>query len=714
MMSEYSDETKPHTNAELQRMYDEAKSVDTELYAEMRSNLQLIAGEHYTKRASNFFKRLRDTKDLSEQQKIRLTKNHIQNIQGKFVNNLLSTSPGVSFSPKNENEIQDQKSAELHDAVWAHVKTKVDFDEFVDERAEDFYGIGEVATKIFWNDQKGDVKAYEQKVVDGEPQFEAGIDPSTGMPAMIPVPGNPVYKGEIEFEPIHGFNLFRCPSAKRMKDSPYLGIVKVETKEKLLGMVGDDEDKKKFVVDSSEDTLNVFDGAKGAYNKLKGHSLVMEFHFKKCKRYPNGYYFIKTREGILFEGEHPGGVYPIVFEACLKVQTSPRGRSPIKIARPYQVEINRAASKMAEHQISLGDDKLILLNNMKTTPGNALPGVRSINVSGQTPPTVLQGRDGSQYLNYQLKNIEEMYQVLGFPEELEDSPAQVDPYTMLFQAASQKKRHVRTIKRFERFLSKVAETSARVCKIHMDDEEIIAAVGRSEQINIQEFKNASELCYQIKIQAQTEDVESKLGKQLALNHAIQYAGPKMEREDIGKILKAMPYGNAKEVFGDLTLDSDSATNEILALDRGQIPVVHQSDNHAYMAKRLVTRTRQGDFQYMDPAIQQNYQNLIAQHEQLEAQRQVQLQRMKSGYIPTGGYMVKADLYVSDAKDPTKTKRASVPYESMQWLIKQIEAQGQSLDQLEQLNSPATVEGIGGYISQAQPASMANQGMMMPQ
>lgn len=692
--TQVDEDHRPHTNQELQSLYDEGKSVDGELFSEQRSNLQLIVGEHYTKKASNFYKRLRDSKDLTEQQKIRLTKNHIHNIQSKFVNNLLSTAPGVSFMPKNESEIQDQKSAELHEAVWQHVKQKVEFDELVDEFAEDFYGIGEVAAKIFWNPYAGKIKAYEQKLVNGEPQFQAVVDPQTGEPTRIPVPGDPIYYGQLEIEPIYGFNIFRDAGAKKMKDSPFIGIVKTEQTKKLLQMVGDDEEKKKFIVESSEDTMNVFDGTKGSYSRIKGYTLVMEFHFRPSKRYPNGYYFIKTREGIIFQGEHPGGIFPIVFEPCLKVQTSPRGRSPIKIARPYQVEINRAASKMAEHQISLGDDKLILVNNAKTTPGSALPGMRSINVSGPTPPTILAGRDGSQYLNYQLKQVEEMYQVLGFPEELADMPAQVDPYTMLFQAASQKKRHVRTIKRFERFLIKLAETSARLCKVHMEDDEIVQAVGRSEQINIEEFKNASDLCYQVKVQAQTEDVESKLGKQLALNHAIQYAGPKLEREDIGKILKAMPYGNAKETFGDLTLDYDSATNEILALDRGQMPVIHDSDNHGYMAKRLVTRTRQGDFQFLKAEIQQMYYQAIQQHSQMEAQRQIQLQRMKDGYIPTGGYMVKADLYVPDPKDPLKTKRAVFPYESLQWLIKQMEAQGQGLDQLEALNSPATIEGIG--------------------
>jgi hypothetical protein len=88
--------------------------------------------------------------------------------------------------------------------------------------------------------------------------------------------------------------------------------------------------------------------------------MIKEYYFKPSSVYgPNGYFYITTEHGILFEGEIPFGVYPISYRGFKKIQTSARARSVVKVLRPYQYEINRAASKMVEHQLVHGDDKVI-------------------------------------------------------------------------------------------------------------------------------------------------------------------------------------------------------------------------------------------------------------------------------------------------------------------------------------------------------------------
>src|SRR6185437_12231988 len=110
--------SKPRNIGDLNQLYDQADSVDHEVFAEMRSNLLLIAGDHYNKRRHDFLKRIRDSKDLTDQQKLRLTKNHVQKICKIYANNIVSMAPGVGFEPKQPGELQDQKSAELHHSVW--------------------------------------------------------------------------------------------------------------------------------------------------------------------------------------------------------------------------------------------------------------------------------------------------------------------------------------------------------------------------------------------------------------------------------------------------------------------------------------------------------------------------------------------------------------------------------------------------------------------
>lgn len=690
------------TLEELLNNLREDEECDKEDFARKRSNVLLIAGEHYSRKQSLFHRRIRESKDLSNEQKLRITKNHIQKIVKAYVNNILSMNPGVGFRPKNETELQDQKAAELHHAVWRDAYHKYDIPTLIEEWCDDFIGIGEVATKIFWDPTAGDIVAYDQKLDDdGKPLFDENGEP---------VKGAPRYSGGFIFEPIYGFNLLRDRNAKRMRESSRLTIRKMVDVAELVAKFPEHEEK---IQASIDETFTVFDAAKGGYAKAEGQVMLLETYYRPCAKYPQGYFCFYTKEVKLISGPLPGGIFPIVWEGCDTVQTSPRGRSIVEIMRPYQAEINRAASKMAEHQITLGDDKIILQNGTKVSAGIALPGVRSINVTGGEP-TILNGRDGSQYLSTITANIEELYRVMNvFEDEQLFEKGQIDPVVLLFRSGSSKKRFQRYIKRFERFLINVAKTYLRLAKIYLPDDALIEAIGRSEAINMVEFKNSNELGFEITVESQSDDIETKLGKQLILTQALQYVGSKLERDDIGKIMRAMPYANFEESFSDLTIDYDAATNAILALDRGEKPPIDPSDNHSYMVKRLTARKRKSDFKYLPDVIKANYDEAIQLHSYLEAERLRKLKAMESEFIPTGGYLVTCDFYMADPKDKTKTKRARLPYEAVAWLIKQLEAQGASLEQLEQQESIVREE-IANQMLQQQGMGAHGTGMPMPQ
>jgi hypothetical protein len=549
------DPTKKHEIKDLEKIFSEAKTCDSDVFTEMRSNVLLVAGEHYNRKQSSFQRRIRDSKELNDQQKLRLTKNHIQKICKSYVNNIISMAPGVGFEPANEGELQDQKAAELHHAVWQNAVTKYNLEEAIEDWCSDFVDIGEVNLKIFWDPTAGKLIGHHWGMDDqGNLQYE-----EDGQPAL----GEPVYEGEFLFESIHGFNLLRAPEAKEMKKSPYLIIQKMVNKEDLIAKF---PDKKKYILESADETAIVFDGAKGGYRKSNNEVLLKEYYFRSCPQYPNGYFYFSTKEGILTEGELPGGIFPIITQSFDRIQTTPRGRGPVKTMRPYQAEINRAASKIAEHQITLGDDKILVQNGTKVSPGVSLPGVRTITYTG-VDPKIMAGRDGSQYLAYLQSQIAELYDVMNVNEDSVEKDGQLDPYALLFRSASQKKKFQRYIKKFERFLVEVAKTFIELARIHLPDNAVIFAVGRKEQVNISEFRGSSDLCYQIKIKPQSDDIETKMGKQLVLNHLVQYTGAQMNKQDIGKIVRLMPYANLEEGLADLTIDFDAGTNMILALDR---------------------------------------------------------------------------------------------------------------------------------------------------
>lgn len=685
-----------HTIGELNSLYSEAETCDSDIFAEQRSNILLASGDHYTKKGSKFWNRIRDEKQLSNEQKLRLTKNHTHKITNAYINNIVSQAPGVQPVPNNPKELSDQKAAELNKAVWQFAKTNHQLNLRIQSWVGDYVRIGEVAVKIFFNPTAGRFLGYEQ-----------AVDPETGVPLTDPMTGEMVagekaiFSGDIEFERILCMNLLRAKEAKSMNESPYLINRKMAYVKDTQAMT-DDEDKIKKITETADETFMVFDGSRATYDKASGQCMVKEFYFRPCVRYPEGYFYITTGDVILSEGPLPYGIYPIVYEGFDEIATTPRHRSIIKQLRPYQAEINRTASKIAEHQITLGDDKVILQNGSKVTNGPQLPGIRTMFVTGMQP-TILGGRTGEQYVGYMQGQISEMYQVANITEDAELNKQQgADPFAQLYMGIRQKKKFAIYAQKFEGFLVRVCDTYLQLARQYFDANMLIPAIGRSEYINIDEFKSQEPLKAQIKLEPISDDIESQMGRHLTLNHILQYVGPNLEKDDIGKLIKQMPYANAEESFSDFTLDSDTATNIILALDRGQTPQPGKQDNGAYILKRMSARQKQSDYTLLSPQIQSNYDQMMQFYEQLEAEKAQEIKAANSEFIPSGGAMIKVDYYVPDPTNKQRSIRSTLPAESIDWLIKRLATQGSGQELLAQQTIPVQSDIARMLINQGQP------------
>lgn len=692
----------------LNENYTDGDSIDQPIFAEMRSGILLCAGDHYNQRQNRFYKRIRDAKELSDQQKLRLTKNHIQKICKLYANYIVASNPGVGFTPKDEQSNHDKKVAEMHHSVWRDAVERYHIDDKIDDWVDSFIQEGEVIVKLFYDPMAGEITGYEPLV-----------DETTGVPLVdefgqqLPDENSPVPRGEFVWEQVNGFNLLRPPECKDMRKAEWLCIRKMTNRQELQRKYKNDEAKLRMINSDQDETYVVFDAISGGYKKSSSQTMIREYYYRPSLLFPEGYFYITTKEGILEEGPLPGGLFPIVFAAFDKVQTSPRGRSPIKTMRPYQAEINRSASKIAEHQITLGDDKLLIQNGTKVSAGVSLPGVRSINVTG-TDPKILPGRSGEQYIGYSNSQIDEMYKVMMVAELAEDqNSGNIDPYVLLFRSARQKKKFQRYIKRIEKFLVELVSLYLKLAKIHLPDESVIMAVGKNEAINIAEYRQLEDTSFEIKIEAQSEDIESKLGKQIVLNHALQYVGSKMDKDDIGKMLRNMPFANVEDDFDDLTLDYDTAMNDILALDRGEKPPINQYDTHKYMIKKLVARMRKPDFKLLSPEIQQNYAAKVKMHQEFEIRNVQAIQRAQQGFIPTDGALIPVEFYrmTPNSSGGMKSEKVKLPYMSIDWLIKQMDAQGATQEMLMQMNQGAAAQMAGMMGQQAPPtqASMPGQG-----
>ena len=113
-----------------------------------------------------------------------------------------------------------------------------------------------------------------------------------------------------------------------------------------------------------------------------------------------------------------------------------------------------------------------------------------------------------------------------------------------------------------------------------------------------------------------------------------------------------------------------------------------------------------DFKHLPQEVQQNYEMKKKAHEMMEAKIQQEVAAANAGFIPSGGYGVKCDFYLqTDTNDPTKTKRAVLPSEAIQWLIDRLAKQGSAQDQMKLLPPAAQAE-IGQLALQQPNAAQA--------
>lgn len=684
---------------ELDELYNRAAEVDKPIFAEMKTNILLVNNEHYKKVQSGLDRNLRSF-NVAKTKRLRLTKNHTQKITSDIKDIFSSQISDYTPIPRNESETSDVKAAELNRAVWISGKEKINWYDLKDRFVDSFVDIGEVAAKVFFDPNQGELRGYEQLLNDeGQPVF---LDAQGNM-VLEPVDmfGNehqpaadeskPQYKGKVCVEYLYPFNLKRDPAADNMKESPYLiyeKMMDVNKAKKLFA--ADDEDLARKITETSDTTYKIFDTNTGSFHEAKNQLKIREFYFRACMEYPKGYYYICTDNDILVHDELPLGeageiAFPIKHEGYDLISTSPRFASPIRPLRQLQVEVNRMASSEAETQLTVGHDKMILSAGATYSKGADLPGIRVIKVAGPAPQ-VIEGKSGSQFVSSLERTIREMYQVSKLPEN-ESSAAQVgDPRAELFKNARQRARFTRPMGRLERFGKSIVESYLFFCQSYMPEDEVIRATGKKEAVNIAEFKSVDRNDFQIKVESVSNDFDSMFGKQVELEIIAQYFGKDLPMDIKAALIKNFPFLNKDRALKQVLVDFESPENMVLALDRGEEFVPNKYDDSAVMLKRLFLRMREADFKMLDPEIQQRYEMVVQAYQQIEKQQAEEMLRAQKGMIPTGGGLCKVDYYVNDvnSKGNITQKRATIPTDTIEWILKQLEDQGLAQERLAEL------------------------------
>lgn len=652
-------------NQDFQKAFDEAKSLN----AEKRSFQSLYLGNHFNKMKGSLERSL-DTSGADSKTKIRIVENHTFKINEKMINSILSSGADVSVFPHRKDELQDIKAAELHQAVLEDWKSKTKFKRLVKKFAKDFVVDGEMCRKIFWNPNKGPIVGHKIKV------DEEGNQKTV-----------PVRAGEAEVERFFAWDLRVPKGVVDLDKAPWLGIEKMINTKELKSMLP--EEIRDKVKDSQGEKFRIYDPITGTRQDApEGMTVLREMYIRPCEKHPNGYYYFFNKSMILFEGELPEGLpFPIKVEGFLDIPTTCRHVSINRQLRPLQMQINFSTSQEARTLMTLGHDKVIMLAGADLQYGGLNRGIEKYKTNAIQAPVILSGRSGEQFVNSKLRAIEAMYRIASIPEQDEDKEQIQDQNLALFREIKHKKRWAIYAEKFHDFIIEIIEDVLTLKKMYMSENQLIKAVGRSEAVNIAEFKAAEDIFHQIKVNEVDGDAVSQMGQHITLTNMLQYGGKDLSKEATALIGRNMPFNNAEEIFNEDLTNYDQVKNMILALDRGELVEIQPDDNVDYIIPKIMTRTREASFKTLSEEIRANYKQTLQALSMTKKQQLHALKLQQSELYPTTGNMVPIPIYeeVPNSRGGTKFQRAMVPQDALQRFYDQLGEQNVTVNPLKQMD-----------------------------
>ena len=102
-----------------------------------------------------------------------------------------------------------------------------------------------------------------------------------------------------------------------------------------------------------------------------------------------------------------------------------------------------------------------------------------------------------------------------------------------------------------------------------------------------------------------------------------------------------------------------------------------------MIDSLNHRMKKSDYRFLDPVIQQQYEQTRIQHEVVFEQQQMAALRTQQGAIPAGGFLITVNASWFNPVT-NRTERIKVPSEAMFWLVQQLNTQGFFAQQMGEL------------------------------
>jgi len=679
--------------ADLQSTYRNNQGGSSSHQAEMRVAIRLRNGLHWNSMVDT----IQQSGKVASQglDSIQITKNHLGNIIDRASNSVMKFAPDAAVAPRSSAEHGDIKTAEISNSVLEYLKEDNAMQKKLLHFIKDASTTGETYALIKFQPDAGEFIGYETEV-----------DPVFGMP--IPDSHKAVFSGRVTCSKEYGFNVHLDLEADCFEQAKFATVDKLHWKDKLESRYKDSPEKLSMIKSSTDNTYKVFNGLSGSYALEENHVMIHETYVRPCPMYPKGQYFFWMDQGILEQGELL--CFPLFQYNWKDADTSARGFGLIRDLKQTQLEINRIATQAVKESVTLGYSLLLTQLGTKLTQESFGNGMRTVYYQG-AKPEVIDGKNGEQYLQKIKDETNDLYTLANLKMFEEEENFQGDVMAMLTSSMKQKAKFKGNGIRFQKFVRDIMEGMLKYARAYLDHETIIPMIGKNEVVNISEFKNSDPLSHQIKIIDSNSDVDTALGRSLQATQLLQYAGSKLNDEQLGLVIQRMPWLDSEALTSEFTKNLRMSQNIILALDRGEFDPVDPEEPHEYIINKLVGRKKESSFKILPPQIKQMYEVRLQQSRQLFKKQQEQAQRAKDGHIPTGGFVVPVQMY--GAGKDGKSERLKLPVESLYWLVDELGKQKSSQERLNAipLSQQAALQGDQGMPQQGMPP----QGMppMMP-
>ena len=598
---------------------------------------------------------------------LRYAKNHIPRLADVYANEIVREAPDVEVVPVSGGDVRSAPLARMNNDVWEHHKRKTseNYRQRVDSRVLDFVVVGEVAVKLYWDEEKDCVTE----------------------------------------EKISPYDLGRAPGSESVEDSPWHVFRRVYTRKQLVRIFGakmasaiSDPGQASTAL-LGETSHTVFQSSRYEYANLEG-ALVMEYYERPTATHPNGRFFFFTEGRILQTGELPGGIYPIVVQRFLKTPGLARGHSFIRNVYRIQTEINRASGQDATNMTHFGDDKFVTNSSSDIQVGNVIQGARHIKVSsyGDLPSSFMfvEGKGLPKYIDYVKAQVREMDYLCHVATQMEEKkqPARGgDLSVVLYTQIKDKKRFVKYAQGYEDFTVSLGRRVLDLYRHYLVEGDVIHSGNLDEGVLVPDFKNSTDRDFVFKVTAGNESDETRLGKQIVVDKVLQYAGRDMDKTDIGMVLRSSMLSDEKKLMDHFSVPYDSWVNNQIELEKGFMPQVSETEDFSYKARMCTARMNKADFVHLNPQVRALYGQFLQICEQGVAKAENERLRIEKGVVPTDGALINTDMYrtvPNSSGTGMKTEKVKIPQAALEWLTEVLEKQGTTQENLAGL--PAPVQG----------------------